>query len=835
MPVMLARLLLVLALAFGAFGLSGTDLSHGGRAHAQEPGGSVDYEAWQRDATRAENAVSSARASNQIFEQLRTEIAAWRDRFLAAQDSNAARIRTLRNQIEALGPPPADGTTETEEIAARRTDLNDQLNAALAPVKRAEEAYSRADGLVQEIDGIIRERQTNELLKLGPTPLNPVLWPGALAALTESALSLGTEVAQAWRSEIKRASFRADLPITLLYLLVAAILLVRGRSLMVRITAWVMEKSHGRARRVAGFTASLGQIVLPILGIFLLVAALKSTGLLGLRGEKITESLAVFGLFVFGARWLALRLFPLRTDRKALVAVTPRDGAYLRFYITSLGAMMGLLALLGEIAELDSYSDDVLTVLAFPLAVVIAFLLFRIGRLLRRTADAIRHDTASGEPAFGARVMGLVGRLVILLSVVGVVLTAVGYFNAGFFLLRPVALTLALFGLLVVLTDLIGELYALVTRTDSARVSEALVPTLLSLVLVLLSLPILALIWGARVADLTELWAKFQEGFDIGGTRISPSNFMTFAVVFTTLFVVTRLVQSAMRTSVLPKTKMDAGGRNAVTSGIGYIGIFLAAVVAITTAGIDLSSLAIVAGALSVGIGFGLQNIVSNFVSGIILLIERPISEGDWIEVNGQHGTVREISVRSTRIQTFDRSDMIIPNADLVTGTVTNYTRGNTIGRLIVSVGVGYETDTHQVEKILMEIAEAQPIALVNPAPYVVFSGIGAETFNFELRIYLSDVNFTLSVRTAVYHEIVRRFREEGIEMPYATRDLWLRNPESLRDTPAQDGGPESEGQSGGPGLSGATADLLRTPSRPVVNRPDDDDDDGDGDGGDAR
>ncbi len=739
-----------------------------------------DYEAWEKDATAAEEALATDRATIRAFEQLREKIVGWRSQFAAAQSANAAQIDTLRNQLSALGPAPTDDAPDAREIAARRSQLNDQLATLQAPGLAAVEAHSRADGLIRRIDTTIRGRQAKELLRLFPSPINPQNWEAGLAVLTQGITTLWSETAEAWGNPTRRAELKNNLPVIILFLAIAAVLTLRGPSFIEKLTVRLQTGASMRGRDIAAAILSLGQVVVPVAGTLLLVLAIAASGMTGLRSAALIGAFPAAAFSFFGARWIGSWLF--RTTG-SFPPLTTRP-AEARFHVNMIALMLALevlrRAFTTEVRPPLSMAAQ--SVWAAPLVCVLAVILFRLGMLLRPGA-LVASGSATRE--FHDRIARLLGTAVVAVSVVSPLLAVVGYVNAANALIWPTVISLGLIGLIIILQRFATDIYLVATKTGEEG-REALLPVLIGFVLTILSIPFFALIWGARTADLSETWTRFSEGVSLGGTRLSPGILVTLSILFVIGYAITRLVQGALKSAILPRTTLDKGVQNAVVSGIGYVGIFLAGLIAVTGAGIDLSSLAIVAGALSVGIGFGLQNIVQNFVSGIILLIERPISEGDMIEVNGQFGTVRGISVRSTWIETFDRTDVIVPNGDLVSGVVTNLTRTNLMGRLIIPVGVAYGSDTRKVEAILTEIAEAQPLVMVDPAPQVLFVALGADSLNFEIRAILSDVNFKLAVQSEILHEVTERFAAEGIEIPFAQRDIWIRNADALVGRRAQ-------------------------------------------------
>jgi potassium efflux system protein len=782
----------------------------GGAARAQSAEeAAFDADAWARLAERAEAATADPATATEELRALRAEIADWRALLLEAQTANRSRIETLRGQLDALGPPPAEGATEAPEIATRRAELEAQTQRLEAPAIAAEEGWRRADGLIGEIDGRLRDRQAAALMTLGPSPLNPLNWQSAWGALASGISAPLAEIRSDLTRPAGRAEALANLPVAFGFAVLAALLVLRGRRWMGRLRAGIEARAAPRWRGILMAPASLAQVIVPILGVVAGTIAVRATALGDAATLEVLAALPIAGAALFTAVWLAERLFsPPGGDDPVL---RPGHEARARGHL--------LVVLIGWILAADIMLDTLIgpaervqgtqspAVLGYPLIVLGGIVLWRLGRLLRLAAatDAdARADRGAAGPVqpdatpLRDRLVGIFGLGARGAGAIAPLLGGLGYLEAAGMLLVSSFLSLGLAGLMLVIQRLLDRLAIALaapagaagrggaagpesTGPDTKGAAPGLLPVVTGIVLIIGSLPIFALIWGAQPTDLAEIWARLAAGIIVGDTRVSPTALIWFAVVFGAVYSATRLVQAGLRGSVLPRTTLDQGGQTAIVAGVGYVGIFLAAVAGISAAGFDLSSLAIVAGALSVGIGFGLQNIVSNFVAGIILLIERPVSEGDWIEVGGAQGIVRAISVRSTRIETFERTDIIVPNADLISNQVTNWTRFNLTGRLIVKVGVAHGTDTRRVAEILTEIAQAMPGLLAQPAPMAVFAGFGPSSLDFELRVFLHDVNASVTTRSEINHAIAERFAREGIEIPFPQREARLRTPSTFQ------------------------------------------------------
>jgi len=290
---------------------------------------------------------------------------------------------------------------------------------------------------------------------------------------------------------------------------------------------------------------------------------------------------------------------------------------------------------------------------------------------------------------------------------------------------------------------------------------------------------ILVNIWDYNGGLLTQLKNYIINGFTLGDYRVVPSKILWAILVFSGLLAISGWIKCQLEKQWLDMINIDSGARDAVVTIAGYVMFLVSILIGLSAAGFNFGNIAIVAGALSVGIGFGLQNIVNNFVSGLILLFERPIRKGDWVEVGTTAGYVKNIQIRSTLIRTFDNSDVIVPNSELISNQVTNWMLSSKKGRAIVPVGVAYGSDIEQVKEILLKIAEEndQLIQGVSQwAPRVLFRAFGASSLDFELRVFLKEVSGRLGVISDLNFAIDKAFREANIEIPFPQRDVHVKN-----------------------------------------------------------
>jgi small-conductance mechanosensitive channel len=698
-------------------------------------------------------------------------LAGFRDKLNSATDILRKKIDWLEprakeaeDRLKELGPAPAkDAPAESAEIAGQRKELTDQFNDVDGELKQARVLTVKTDQLGDRVAQKRHALYANELFARSASILDPSFWTEVYRALPIELRSIEALV-DAWSEHHTRPRWAG-----------AALIIVVIIAIVIVLTRWWLPRLIGEPSntRSAKAWAALWVFIwfairTPLAG-FAALLALTTFGLLTVRLEQIAQGVvAGMAAAAFGHGVARGLLAPEHPHRRL---VQEDDETALCFYNHLLWASRALGALIVlQVIHKTLFAPLVITVatnalFAATTAAFLVHLVLRLGTIKKNRGEAL-------VAASWAHPLGL-----LMAVLIGIALVA-GYAGVAAFISLRVIVAAAVFGALFLLLVITQTLFASINEQTpkgqmlaeslgidprTLGLSGALLSALIRVILIATSFLLIIGPWEVSTADLFDTVRNIPFGFKIGEIRVSFQAILAAILVLVLLLVLMRIIQRWLERELLPRTGLEPSLQLSIVTIFGYVGAITAIALALSGLGFDLQKIALIAGALSVGIGFGLQSIVSNFVSGLILLTERPIRVGDSIVVKGEEGWVRRVRVRATEIETFDRASVIIPNSEFITGVVKNWTRANRLGRIVVKVGVSYETDPDRVRDILTDIANAHPQIVQTPPPAAYLVAFGETQLEFELRCVVAEVEKGLSVRSELHYAIIQKFREAGI------------------------------------------------------------------------
>jgi len=698
-------------------------------------------------------------------------------------DEQAPKLEASRQRLSQLGPKPASGQPEESADVARDRADREAAVAELDETQRLARALLvQAEQLSTQIGDLRRAGFARALFEQSDGLLSPNLWLNVIDAIPQELRAQRIVLSDA----LEQAQRNATLGVLLILGLaigVAVALYVGRRSLaprLVRRDPAITDPSR-RSRLMAAIGVLVLGAVPAMAGSWIVWVAFDAADIVPPRLEAVVRSL--LGGLAFIAVVRAVIDAILAPDHTSWRLIPVRDASATR--IMGFSVTLATVLIAGKVIEAFNRAVaavlpiTVITRAIFALAMALIF-----AELLRRFASRESQDENCLGPyvAHEFDISGPVRSLGwFVVAVVGVGVLG-GYTALASFVVDQavsISLIIAMLILGITLADefIAGSLRAqsrlattLQANTGIRRRSLEQIGVLASgivrLVLIILAILLILLPWGIESADVTSSLRALFFGFNVGDVTISLSSILIAALLFAAGFTITRVIQRWLDNTFLPATDLDAGLRNSIRTAAGYVGIITAGVIAFSYLGLSLERLTIVAGALSVGIGFGLQSIVNNFISGLILLWERPIRVGDLVVVGDGEGYVRRINVRSTEIQTFDRSTLIVPNSNLISGIVRNRVRNDRVGRVVVSIPVPRATDPDLMAEIMRRSALAHREVMSEPQPRVVFKKVTENTIDFDLVCFVDDIDAAGRVSSDLYFEIFRELRKAGIGVP---------------------------------------------------------------------
>ncbi|MBQ8785269.1 MAG: mechanosensitive ion channel family protein [Alphaproteobacteria bacterium] len=747
-----------------------------------------DYNAISKELNVIEETLKSTTADSQTIKNYVSYLSTTRGQLHESRSNHEKDLNAINKRLESLGEMPKDGEEELPHIAQKRKEYNEELIYQKGQMAEADLLIHRTDELTNLISTIRKQVLINNLLVYQ----DPIVYPRNFLHATGEFVNFGFSILKSpitWYNELSSEQKDTVNSNVFWVLLMVSVALGIGIFLRLKIIRRLGYKHDFEGippyftKVVAAFFVACAYGVIPavLLGGFLLWAIHTQILTIGFFGLVLSSAL-YYSLYIFLSNAAIRVVFAPYNPKWRLVAMDDvkaksiTKAFYLSFFL------IGICSMVEYIANQANSSVELLYFISLISTFVKAFCLVRVIKKFfwedSFSADDDMSDEDNSETDSKTQRALRVIFVSSILAVSVIVISLLGYPRLAEFIINRTLFTILIIVATLILRKAVFELTTKILllnfwvkklhlRRQLLQKMDFWLDMIISPIFVVLGVLAILTLWGVSTDILLHSIKKLLLGFKIGGVEISLFQIALGIAIFFAALAVVRILRRKLMENVLSHVDIEDGIKHSLASGFGFIGFIIAGFLAIAVMGGDLSNVALVAGALSVGIGLGLQDIVNNFVSGIILLFERPIKVGDWVVINGEEGKIKQINIRSTEIETFNRASVIIPNATILSNSLTNLTHENNWMRFKIPVGVAYGSDTQKVKQILLECANANKKVLKKPAPYVLFQNFGSSSLDFELRGYSSDIWEGWEIPSELRFEINRRFIEEGIEIPF--------------------------------------------------------------------
>ncbi|MBN9044703.1 MAG: mechanosensitive ion channel family protein [Rhizobiales bacterium] len=692
------------------------------------------------------------------------------------------RLTEINTRLEQLGPAPTgDQATEPAIVTDERNRLVAEKAEINAMIGETEDTSLSVNQMASKIGDMRRDLFAKTLSQR--VNIDTALGVQVATAASDQVISLW-RIVQSWWRFVFAFKLNSFLAAAFFALVAALVIQIGARRVLGRL--FQRDPEVETPPYLSRLSVAFWSTVIPsaAVSVFLSLTYFFMNYFNVLRTDIATllQSLFVVLGLVFFIHRLAVSCISADMPQWRLVPVAPRPGRILGWLITATALISGIDSFLSTVNRILSSPLSLTMAKSLVATVLVGLFILAIAFLhpvQRRTDDGVR----PWPRAFRIFLL-ILGLLPILAAVFG-------YIGMARFVSQQIVVTGA-FLVTMYLGFRTGRAISEEQAFASSKIGRALreryhfdeatldqlglaAGILINLVVAFIGIPLVLMQLGFQWAELKSAFYQLMTGFQVGNISISLMGLLTGVLLFVLGYLLTRWFQNWLDNSVMARGRVDSGVRNSIRTVIGYVGLCLAALVGISAAGFNLANLALIAGGLSLGIGFGLQNIVQNFVSGLILLAERPFKVGDWVEAGGVSGIVKKISVRATEVETFRKQSIIVPNSSLINGNVGNWTHRNKLGRIDINVQVAYTNDPRRVYGLLVEIVRAQPSLLKNPEPYVNFTSMNGLQMEFGVSAFVADITSTTSITNELRFQIVERFHAEGLRLASSSTDLVLK------------------------------------------------------------